>query len=1019
MPPCSASLCRAPSLQAVFGEHKVQGMDYAYTLQGWLKGINSDRLTPETDMGQDGLPGTANALVARDAYGESIGYYGDEDFSAIDAARWDNSGGNRPFAPVGTSGTLSATYNPLYNGNIAHTVHTLQPWGGWAGLNQPAQVLAQVYRYDQLNRLKRARGVAGLTAANTWHNITDAVPDRYKSEYGYDANGNLDTVARFDQDGGQYDGFKYHYRRTNDGRLRQNRLYELYDGADPGNALVNAGPEEDAEDIKYRTGLFNPQEPAINTAYNYGYDELGNLVRDDREGIIHIDWTVAGKVRSVAKATGPSLLFGYGAGGRRISKTVGDPDNGGYREHYIRDAQGNIMAIYKYTNNGTASTKVVERPVYGSGRVGSYAKQQEVTGPGIIDINYTMPLNAADQRYELTDHLGNVATVVSGRLVPMPILMPLPITQYQAEVVTASGYEPFGALLPGRNWRQPTGPPPPPETPKGSLVITEFSNGPSTANGSASGSCEYAELYVTKCALYPEAETVDIRGWIVDDNAGNFNSGGCTTGAGISSGHLRFKDVPTWASIPVGSVIVLYNGADNCYGFTVDESGTGPYFIDVESTTLIERTGSGGTPSSSDCGYCGNSYTTATWDPISLGNTADAVQVRCPDCPDNEAGFFHGVAYGSGFGGLTAGGHDLGGAYVSGPGAGRTYELTGAGSPGDAANWTRTGAPNGGGTAPASVGVVDAGVVAWLEGASLACCGSFEPPAVVQKQGYRYGFQGQEKDNEVYGSAGTSYAFEYRMHDARVGRFLSIDPLASKYPHNSPYAFSENRVIDGRELEGLEHVNNKYWVSLDAKGKPTLELFQSTKAADPGNKGWGVHMRFWDKESKEEITEMTSFASMDAPWVYAQPNGGLYVGGAKIGGSYNSLEGEDGFWNGGLQTMLGTAGLVLGGTAAVAKGSLSFIEGWGLLNSVDDITSGSGQGSVLENLFGKETVDNAKLFQSGVSFSTGLVGYMRKAHIEVTEGKKYKNAVIDLFNVVNDEINLIKGVRDKASDEVK
>jgi hypothetical protein len=31
-----------------------------------------------------------------------------------------------------------------------------------------------------------------------------------------------------------------------------------------------------------------------------------------------------------------------------------------------------------------------------------------------------------------------------------------------------------------------------------------------------------------------------------------------------------------------------------------------------------------------------------------------------------------------------------------------------------------------------------------------------------------------------------------------------VDPLAPKYPHNSPYAFSENRLIDGVELEGLE-----------------------------------------------------------------------------------------------------------------------------------------------------------------------------------------------------------------------
>ena len=46
------------------------------------------------------------------------------------------------------------------------------------------------------------------------------------------------------------------------------------------------------------------------------------------------------------------------------------------------------------------------------------------------------------------------------------------------------------------------------------------------------------------------------------------------------------------------------------------------------------------------------------------------------------------------------------------------------------------------------------------------------------------------------------------MYDARIGRFLSIDPLASKYPWNSPYAFSENRVLDGVELEGLEYLDS-------------------------------------------------------------------------------------------------------------------------------------------------------------------------------------------------------------------
>jgi hypothetical protein len=42
------------------------------------------------------------------------------------------------------------------------------------------------------------------------------------------------------------------------------------------------------------------------------------------------------------------------------------------------------------------------------------------------------------------------------------------------------------------------------------------------------------------------------------------------------------------------------------------------------------------------------------------------------------------------------------------------------------------------------------------------------------------------------------------MHDPRVGRFLAVDPLSTNYPWNSSYAFSENRVIDRVELEGME-----------------------------------------------------------------------------------------------------------------------------------------------------------------------------------------------------------------------
>jgi RHS repeat-associated protein len=67
-----------------------------------------------------------------------------------------------------------------------------------------------------------------------------------------------------------------------------------------------------------------------------------------------------------------------------------------------------------------------------------------------------------------------------------------------------------------------------------------------------------------------------------------------------------------------------------------------------------------------------------------------------------------------------------------------------------------------------------------------------------------YGFQGQETDQSGEFGSGDMISYKYRVHDPRIGRFFSVDPLTSKYPFYSPYSFSGNRVIDRVELEGLE-----------------------------------------------------------------------------------------------------------------------------------------------------------------------------------------------------------------------
>ena len=68
---------------------------------------------------------------------------------------------------------------------------------------------------------------------------------------------------------------------------------------------------------------------------------------------------------------------------------------------------------------------------------------------------------------------------------------------------------------------------------------------------------------------------------------------------------------------------------------------------------------------------------------------------------------------------------------------------------------------------------------------------------------YRYGFNGQEHDDEWNGK-GNALAFKYRIHDPRIGRFLSVDPLAPEYPWYTPFQFAGNTPIRAAELEGLE-----------------------------------------------------------------------------------------------------------------------------------------------------------------------------------------------------------------------
>jgi hypothetical protein len=152
---------------------------------------------------------------------------------------------------------------------------------------------------------------------------------------------------------------------------------------------------------------------------------------------------------------------------------VGDPDHptapAGYREHYIRDAQGNVMASYRFEKlpvtepdpGFEASLKLTERPIYGSARLGVDAHALELGGLGPEDPNpYLLEDPIGKVNYELTDHLGNVTTVITDELIGVDIQDNASAFEYfQPFVLSATRYEAFGSPLPNGLWDHKQGAP--------------------------------------------------------------------------------------------------------------------------------------------------------------------------------------------------------------------------------------------------------------------------------------------------------------------------------------------------------------------------------------------------------------------------------------------------------------------------------------------------------------------------------------------------------------------------------
>ncbi|RWY48519.1 RHS repeat-associated core domain-containing protein [Mucilaginibacter gilvus] len=383
----------------------VQGMDYAYTLQGWLKGVNNQTAGAGEDIGNDGLTGNIHQYVAKDAFAYSLGYY-TNDYKPIGG-----TGSTALSLKYAHNGAEKAGQN-LYNGNISNATMSLS--------KLTDATVGYTYHYDQLNRLKTMFQHTNI-AGSTWDQSKITPNWNYAEFFTYDGNGNILTLNRHGASptAPTIDSLRYNYSKNVSGKLLHNRLSYISESVS--NSLY--------------TGDIEGQSSG-----NYVYDAIGNLIKDTKSFVNTIDWSVYGKIQKMNTAYSGDIFYNYDVAANRVSKVAE-----GKTTWYVRDAQGNTLAVY---DNAGTTINWREQHLYGSSRLGIWTPNLNIGTTGTIAEDTTYGI-AGRKFYELNNHLGNVMATISDRRWQSPGVTP---QLYMPDVISQQDYYAFGMLQPGRQY---------------------------------------------------------------------------------------------------------------------------------------------------------------------------------------------------------------------------------------------------------------------------------------------------------------------------------------------------------------------------------------------------------------------------------------------------------------------------------------------------------------------------------------------------------------------------------------
>lgn len=794
----------------------VQGVDYAYTIQGWLKGVNSGTLKSNRDIGRDGELGL-HQNVAKDAYGFILDYF-NGDYTPVNNATSSGVSIYKAFMPgFDASSNAGNASRDLYNGNIKMMTTAIGKF-----MELGVTPLATVYSYDQLNRIRNATYFNNIdTVENKWKTGGASLASYY-NHFVYDANGNIINQIRrgLSSTNIKLDSLEYVYYSNS------NKLRKVID--DPTTSR------------NYLDDIDNQPDD------NYTYDAIGNLTKDVSEEIGSISWTVYGKIKKITRVAGsskPTIEYEYTSDGHRSVKIVTPTTGLKNYTFYVRDAQGNIMGTYNrgYSDLGSGNYKdtfaLNEWMMYGSSILGINASkiklvdreisatysngafssitQNSVTSYDLVNDSFN--LTKGNKQYQLNNHLGNVMVVVSDKRISY--CQSDTISFYLPDVLSATDYSPFGAPLPGRTltytnlkclkctdlqttYNDYV-------TANGALLLQDMTAFASYANTQLNINSE-AEEYLAelkKCKLIQGAlafngsstkvmsdnnvnfnlgnQDVTVEGWIyLNSSSGGYRmilenvkvDNGKVRGlqlfvyndkvyfAAFDGGTSGSAHVGTTSSIPLNQWVHIaatkYHGGSISYAIYINGSSVSlnTYNTDAPDGTgmTISEQVSIGYSKIGNSDYLDGYIRNVRIYNRQLSSTEVSANYNsgCISEPANHEGLIYNIRLDNASGSSVS---DLINQSQSTISNG-TWELK---------------------TLPGS------GCISALELDQVILC----------KEGdYRFGFNGKELDNEVKGS-GNEYDFGDRIYDPRLGKWISLDSRFKSYPDYSPYNYSLNSPI--------------------------------------------------------------------------------------------------------------------------------------------------------------------------------------------------------------------------------